>query len=119
MTTDEVILELEGRGFRVVVEGDEARLRGDRARLSPNLLAVLRWHKGEIIERLRPPPRRQWLWRTGHRYTAEGDEPATWHPVGAWWYRLEGEAGWRHVDRFMDTAVPMVLPPGEVLSEQG
>lgn len=54
MTTEELLEEVRSRGLDVVLADGQPRVRGDRTRLSPTLLAVLRWHKGAIVERLTP-----------------------------------------------------------------
>lgn len=54
MTTEELLEEVRSRGLDVVLADGQPRVRGDRSRLSPTLLAVLRWHKQAIIERLTP-----------------------------------------------------------------
>ena len=100
MTTDQLLAELGERGLSVVLKDGLPRLCGDRSQATPPLLAVLRWHREEIVRRLNPPPpkpRRQWLWRDGHRHTEDeaGTEP---DPVGAWWWRHEGETAWRVVE---------------------
>lgn len=62
MTTEELLEEVRARGLKVVLADGEPRLRGDRSRLSPTLLAVLKWHRPAIVERLKesvrpePPP---------------------------------------------------------------
>jgi hypothetical protein len=57
MTTEELLEEVQARGLKVVLADGEPRLRGDRSRLSPTLLAVLRWHRPAIVERLTPAPK--------------------------------------------------------------
>jgi hypothetical protein len=62
MTTEELLEEVQARGLKVVLADDGPRLRGDRSRLSPTLMAVLKWHRPAIVERLKeairpePPP---------------------------------------------------------------
>lgn len=71
-------------------------LVGDKEKVTPDLLAVLRRWREEIIKELTPVPGRTWLWRFGQTQT----EPALghWqHPAGAWWYRDHGETEWRVV----------------------
>ena len=57
MTTDELLEEVQARGLKLVLADGEPRLRGDRSRVSPTLLAVLRWHRPAIVERLTPIPK--------------------------------------------------------------
>jgi hypothetical protein len=57
MTTEELLEEVQARGLKVVLADGEPRLRGDRSRLSPTLLAVLKWHRPAIVERLTPIPK--------------------------------------------------------------
>jgi hypothetical protein len=60
-----------------------------------------------------PPPFRPrvWLWRFGQTYTEGGTEggPA-WSPVGAWWWKYEGEAAWRLVSGREEYAKEHELP---------
>jgi hypothetical protein len=72
--------------------------------MTPALVRVLALpaHKKEIFRRLGialepPEKRREWLWRTGHRYLEHGGAAANWHPAGAFWWRFAGEQEWRPV----------------------
>lgn len=40
---------------------------------------------------------REWRWNSGHTYTSDGTESEAWHPVGAWWWRYQGETEWREI----------------------
>jgi hypothetical protein len=65
----------------------------------------------------RKPPR-EWLWRAGLRYTEHPLDHTFGrvgcHPAGAWWWRYEGEPGWRVVPgRGCKDVLP---PPGHTLS---
>ncbi len=41
---------------------------------------------------------RVWLWRFGQTYReCRGDGGPDWHPVGAWWWKSDGETAWRAV----------------------
>jgi hypothetical protein len=110
MTTDELLAKLAQRGVQVVLGKDGVpKLCGDKTIVTPKLRRVLRWHRDAIIERLRPKPRREFLWRLGHRYTdhPEDNMPGTWLPVGAWWYRYEGEQTWQAIPgRAGETTAP-------------
>lgn len=100
MSTDELLSILKDRGFEVIVdEQGNPRLHGDRAELSEKLMRVLKldYHRQEIIRRFKPKPRRQFLWRYGHTYTDPDNMPETWFPVGSWWWRYEGEKGWKPI----------------------
>jgi hypothetical protein len=61
------------------------------------MIEALKAWRLEIIDLLKPAPVREWLWRLGHRYTADAHSPADWHPTGAWWFRLQGETEWKPV----------------------
>lgn len=100
MSTDELLSILEDRGLRVVIGEDGApRLQGDKSEASAKLLRVLKLpcHREEIVRRFRPKPRRQFLWRLGHTYTDLDDMPESWWPVGALWWRMEGEPDWKPI----------------------
>jgi hypothetical protein len=60
MTTDELLNILKDRGLQVYVADDGTpKLKGKREELSPRLLRVLKFHREEIVRRLKPrPPRR-------------------------------------------------------------
>lgn len=105
MTTDEVLAELAARGLKVVLTPDGSpALLGKREEVTPALMGALRWHRDEIVRRLKPadaPRPREWLWRFGHRYT-EGPRDSRfgdpeWHPIGAFWWRFVGEKEWELV----------------------
>jgi hypothetical protein len=106
MSTDTLLAFLEERGLKVELTADGTpTLRGPKEEATPALLDVLKMpvHREEIVRRLKPPelpkppPLREWLWRTGHRYTAEPEDRPDWNPAGAWWFRLQGETQWRAV----------------------
>lgn len=52
MTTDEAIKTLEEVGLMVKLKDGVPVLVGDRAKVTPTLLAMLRWHRKAIVERL-------------------------------------------------------------------
>ena len=66
------------------------------------LLEALKAFRLEIIEALTPlepygpplPPGRHWLWAYGQTST-EPHRHAWEHPVGAWWWREDGEEEWQ------------------------
>jgi hypothetical protein len=41
--------ELQSRDISLVVDGNNLRCKGDKAALTPELMAALREHKGEIL----------------------------------------------------------------------
>lgn len=119
MSTDEILEEIASRGLSLVLVDGRPTLRGDRTKVTPNLLAVLRWHREKIVQRLAASAPREWLWRTGHRYREEADDrhPAEWNPVGANWWRRQGESGWRLVEGLIDVVV--WIDPGSLRAGRG
>lgn len=99
MTTEEVLKILEARGIAVELTPSGPAIRGKTSEATPALLRVLKLHREGIVAKLKPPPRREWLWGlSGHRYVAdEYDLPEPWHPTGAFWWRVQGETTWRAV----------------------
>lgn len=120
MSTDELLKILQDRGLEVVFDGRTPRIHGKRSELTPALVRVLKHHREEIIRRLAPPPLREWLWRSGLKYTClpydEHCKRRENHPVGAGWWRWEGEIGWRRVP---GRSTDWVLPEGEVEAAEG
>lgn len=105
---DRLLDSLRERGLALAVGHDGTpRLSGPRAEITEQLLAWLGRHRAEIVERLRPPPAREWLWpcramKPTHLYRETPADEFLWgqpdrHPCGAWWWRWAGEAGWRLV----------------------
>lgn len=98
MTTDEVLKELEERGLYIALVDGKPRLRGPVKAITHPLLAVLRHHREEIIRRMTTGRLRQFLWRSGHVYEEVGTEGGSeWQPIGAWWWRYQGEKKWKVV----------------------
>lgn len=98
MTTDELLSRLAELGIRVVLgDNGKPRLKGDTSTVTPKLLKVLKWHRDNIIERMKPKPPREFLWRLGQTYKDVDNMPATWHPTGAWWWRYEGDTVWQPI----------------------
>ena len=112
MTTEEILEEIRKRGLEIVLSEDGVlKLRGSSEEKTPALLKALRHHRERIVGRLFPgkevkppplPPRpREFLWRTGHTYTQTPNDPRhameEFAPVGAWWWRWQGESEWRAV----------------------
>jgi hypothetical protein len=104
MTTDELLRLLKDRGLEVVLlPSGVPALRGPNVKTEATrrLLRVLQLpaHREEILERLRPKPRREFRWADGHTRLEcandEGFRQPDWHPFCAWWWRHEGEADWR------------------------
>jgi hypothetical protein len=117
VTTDDVLAVVKERGLEVVLRPDgRPALRGPgnlRQEATERLLRVLRLpvHRETILARLRPAAPRQWLWRSGHRFTET--EPSSFdggHPTGAWWWRPKGDSCWRPVP---DTPGETTDPPGD------
>jgi hypothetical protein len=48
--------ELQGAGVDVYLEGEKVKLRGNRAALTPELLARVKVHKAELLAALTMPP---------------------------------------------------------------
>lgn len=112
MTTEEVLRELERRGFKVELKDGKPALVGDRQKATTALLAVLRWHREAIAERLRPSEQtvvldsepapeasvgdpepvsretqagaREFLWRDGHHYVETPDNEWLWGRADRW-----------------------------------
>ena len=123
LTLDRILADIQARELRLFVREGKLRVVGPKGACTPRLLAVLRWRKQEIIDRLCPPlwVPREWLWRTGHRYREMG--PGEPHPAGAWWWRYEGETGWRVIEERVNVAEcglaglrGAALPAGEHLA---
>jgi hypothetical protein len=144
MPLDDVLAVLEERHLSVYLAADGSpRLRGPAAGITAALREALEAYREEIVERLGsaspaappapsvPPPvlvprpeeiprrrPREWLWRAGLRYTEHPldhtfGRPGC-HPAGAWWWRYEGEPGWRVVPGRGGKDAP--LPAGHTLS---
>ena len=102
MTTDRILEIVAKRGLSVEVVNGQPRLRGDREKATKRLLEALRWHRQEIIDRLRPKQTEsvaadltrpiEVRWSTGavgrHFFPEQG-----W-PIGA--------REWRYVDQSND-----------------
>lgn len=118
MTTDEVIRTLEEVGIKVAIREGRPVLVGDRAKVTPAMLAMLRWHREAIVERLAggaaapeaPPPAPKEgeppcpeliVWRlcgdSGWAFTTAVDREnfvRRYVPTG---WRLPGDSGWREL----------------------
>lgn len=98
MSLEGVLSILAERGLSIQVDPDGTpHLRGPKEEKTPALLEAVTAYRTEIVEKFRPKPRRQFLWRFGQKYTDPDDMPETWWPVGALWYRLEGEFEWKPI----------------------
>lgn len=93
-TADELLKALDGRGLEIVVnESGQPVLRGNRGRISEEILEALAAYREEIIARFKLKPRREFLWPgTGCTEVDKLNMPETWFPAGAWYWRLEGES---------------------------
>lgn len=103
MTTDQVLEVLKDRKLLLVIQPDGSPVvKGDKEAMTPTLLRVLKFHKDEIVKRLAPPkimdpdaPAIEVRWNTGligrHWFPNQG-----W-PVGAWWWRHQGEEEWKPI----------------------
>jgi|SRR5919106_3403971 hypothetical protein len=49
MTATEVLDEVHAKGVALVVDGNNIRCKGDKAAVTPELTAVLKEHKSEIL----------------------------------------------------------------------
>jgi hypothetical protein len=58
VNTTAILEDLDRRGVKVWVEGEDLRYRGPKKALTPEVLAELKAHKTEIISALRPPERK-------------------------------------------------------------
>ena len=54
MTVSEILAELQSRGVTLQVEGDSLKCRGKQSALTPELLDIVRQHKGELLALLAP-----------------------------------------------------------------
>ncbi len=107
MTTDEVLAECARRGVRLTVD-HEGRPHAQGI-VSKTLLAVLRWHRAAIIERLprevapalpEPEPTRPRQWRWPGNLIMPDAAPGTGElPPGATHWRYWGEQEWQEVPR--------------------
>jgi hypothetical protein len=135
LTGQQIMRELASRGLKVAATDGKPVLRGPSVEVTPALLRVLARRKDEVLalagvapgppaivvpaaEDIPRKPPREWLWRFGARYT-EGPlnrcyGRAGCHPAGAWWWRYEGEPGWRVVPGRGGKGV--LPPPGHMLS---
>jgi hypothetical protein len=127
MTTEEILGVLAERGLSVVCGPDGVpRLRGRRDRVTPTLLAVLRWHRAALAARFagtaatsaptesesRPEPQpeatpetpeaaprpRQWRW-PGNLIMPDFPPDKGGVPSGATHWRYWGETEWKEVGR--------------------
>lgn len=90
MRLDELFRLVEARGCTLSLGADGApRLAGDRARLTPALLRVLRLRREEIIARLRPRPPElfAWAWDEARQLYFR----RRWDDDGARWVTLDDE----------------------------
>lgn len=111
MTTEEVLKILEARGLTLEWDGAGPRVKGALTELTPALQKVLKRHRVALIERVKPKPRREWLWAGGrHHMVDDGFPPEPWQPAGAWYWRYEGEPTWRAVPGRPGETTP--LPDG-------
>jgi hypothetical protein len=120
LTGQQLMCELASRGLQVTTRDGKPVLRGPSVEVTPALLRVLARRKDEVLALAgvapEPPPApivvprpediprkppREWLWRSGLRYTEHPLDHTFGrvgcHPAGAWWWRHEGEPGWRVV----------------------
>ena len=110
MTTDEVLGELLRRGLTVKIDAEGRTVisgQGSKFKVTANLLAVLRWHKDELVKRLQVWRPREWLTEDGfllrEAYIPDDpDEMAIWqnmdaHPKHCVSWRFVGEEKWRKV----------------------
>jgi hypothetical protein len=98
MGLDQVLEMLTERGLSLFLTPDgRPHVRGPVEEVTPAVKEALAAYRQDIIDRLKPPPRRQWLWKYGHRFTEPEPRDLGWHPAGAWWWRMEGEAEWQSV----------------------
>jgi hypothetical protein len=128
LTGQQLMCELASRGLQVTTRDGKPVLRGPSVEVTPALLRVLARRKDEVLalapivvprpEDIPRKPPREWLWRSGLRYTEHPLDHTFGrvgcHPAGAWWWRHEGEPGWRVVPgRGCKDVLP---PPGHTLS---
>jgi hypothetical protein len=102
VTTEQIIALVRQRGLAFTLKDGRPLLVGPKAEATPALMHALKWHREDIVAHLLATAPREWLWRDGHRYTESPDDGGTfgradWHPVGAWWWRKQGETAWEAV----------------------
>ena len=124
LTPEQIVQVCKDFGVELTVTADGGgRMRGPADRLPKPLLRVLKeWRRDAIVGHLLSgmPRRKQYLWRTGHTHTHMNGSPDV-VPAGAWWWRWQGEAGWRPIEEACDVACVGAesvrrgdcLPPGE------
>jgi hypothetical protein len=98
MGLDRILEMLTERGLTLFLAPDgRPHVRGPAAEVTPAVKEALAAYREEIIARLKPPPPppcREYLWRFGYREKLPPDFNV---PVGAWWWRMEGEFQWKPV----------------------
>jgi len=117
-TPAEFVSLAEDRGYGFKIDGERAALlarAGDKLAVALAKMLGREPYRTNVLGLLRarmPSPLREWLWRTGHRYTEyPGDGDASWHPTGAFWWRTQGETKWRPVPGRNERGYP--IPQGE------
>ena len=105
------VVEERGLSIHVSPEG-KPFLRGPREEVTAALKDALDAYRDEILASFaRDPPAppqpevyrpREWRWRFGQGYTETPADEWIWqhedrHPVGAWWFRRQGETTWQTV----------------------
>jgi len=138
VTAEEVLAAAQQRGLAVALSPDgRLLLKGPGGEKTPALIGLLKAHREGILAFLSAPPLgpeppaapaaplerycerlRDWLYRGGavhreERWCKGAVEPAD--GGGAWWWRYQGETGWRPVPGRLGTAAD--LPPGETMAE--
>lgn len=124
LTPAQIVQVCKDFGVDLSATADGAgRMRGRTDRLPKPLLRVLKeWRRDAIVGHLLSgmPHRKEYLWRTGHTHTHMDGSPDVL-PAGAWWWRWQGETGWKPIEEVCGVACVGAesirrgdcLPPGE------
>lgn len=101
ITAKEVIGIARSRGFEVKMRPGPPAMPFllkpadvDKSQATEALLEALHVWRVEIMELIR---RREWLWPRGQTFVETDPMPVEWRPVGAFWWRWEGEPDWLKV----------------------